>query len=60
MADCKRCRKAFDSMDNSYLNGVHWSCLTYDEKSQIEKRSRCKHRKTYKVKICKDCGKRVS
>lgn len=59
MSDCKRCRRAFDSMDNSYAEGVHWSCLTYDEQFQIEKRARCKHKKTYTAKICKDCGARV-
>lgn len=59
MGDCKRCHSAFDSMDNSYAEGVHWSCLSYDEKVQLETRQRCKHKKTYTAKICKDCGKRV-
>ena len=59
MSDCKRCRGSFDSMDNEYLNGVHWSCLTYEEQLKIEKERSCEHKEFYKVKICKNCNKQI-
>ncbi len=58
MTICRRCHGDFDKDDDEH-SGMHWSCLTYEEKMALEVRRRCGHKKTYTAKICKDCGKKV-
>ena len=58
MSYCSRCNGQMHN-EMEYAEGCHGSCLTYDEKMKLEQRRRCKHKRTYTAKICKDCGKRV-
>ncbi len=52
---CNRCKKPFDIEENQY-DGLHWSCLTYDERQYITRMEQCRHKETYTAKICADCS----